>query len=78
MESMTGDHRVFIGLSPQDRDWYLRFLADWDDDETNLIGEYSITVAQPLVDSFDVEVVSSLNCPTIREDALAYFQRIEA
>jgi hypothetical protein len=78
MESMTGDHRVFIGLSPEDRDWYLRFFADWDEHDTNLIGEYSISLAESLVQLFDNEVAASLRCPTIREDALAYFQRIEA
>lgn len=56
----------------------VRFFADWDDDDTNLIGEYSITLAQLLVASFRVEVLSKLKCSTAREGALAYFQRIEA
>lgn len=78
IENMTGDHRVFIALSPQDRTWYLRFFADWDDDDANLVGEYSISLAQPLVTAFCSEVLARLKCTPAREAVLPYFQRIEA
>lgn len=78
IESMTGDHRVFIAVSPQGRNWYLRLFADWDDDDSNLLGEYSITLGPPLVDPFSAEVLPKLKCSTSREETLAYFRRIEA
>ena len=59
---------VFIAISPQNRNWYLRFFADWDEHDTNLIGEYSIALAQTHVDLFRAEVVSTLKCQTVCED----------
>ena len=79
IESMTGDHRVFIALSPQSRTWYFRFFAEWDDDDdTKLIGEYSISLAQPLVAPFSDDVLPELKCSPAREPVLPSFQRIEA
>ncbi len=78
IESMTGDHRVFIALSPNDRNWYLRFFAEWDDDDTNMIGEYSITLGDQLTDKFCADVLPKLQCQTTREEVLPYFRRIEA
>jgi len=78
IESMTGDDRVFIAFSPSDRNWYLRFFADWDDDDTNMVGEFSVTLDDQLADRFAADVIPKLTCPTNREDALTYFHRIEA
>ena len=78
IESMTGDHRVFIALSPKDRDWYLRFFAEWDENDTKMVGEYSITLASQFSGLFLADVLPKLKCPTTREDVLPYFQRIEA
>ncbi len=78
IESMTGDHRVFIALSPKDRNWYLRFFADWDDGDTNMIGEFSITLDHQLVDPFLAKIALKFKCSISREDVLTYFQRIEA
>ena len=78
IESMTGDHRVFNALSPLDRRWYLQFYADWDDDDANLVGEYSIVVENKLVDLFAEKVTPKLICPTTGENVLTYFLRIEA
>jgi len=78
IESMTGDHRVFIAFSPPDRDWYLRFFADWDDDDANMVGEYSIALGINHSETFFTKVVPKLKCATTREDVLVYFKRIEA
>ena len=71
-------HRVFIAMSPRDRNWYLRFFADWDDDDTNLVGEYSISLAESLVAAFSSEVLEKLKCSPACEAILPYFRRIEA
>jgi hypothetical protein len=76
IESMTGDHRVFIAFSSTDRNWYLRFFADWDD--AHIVGEYSIALSEQRAASFAAEVIPKLRCLTASEDVLVYFRRIEA
>lgn len=78
IESMPGEHRVFIAVSPKSRSWYLRFLAYWDDDDSNLLGEYSIALAEPLSTEFAEQAASNLKCPVAHGETIAYFRRIEA
>lgn len=76
--AMPGDHRVFVAVAPTDRAWYLRFFADWDENDESLVGEYSMTMNRTLVDPFQTSVVPKLRCSVERELSSGYFDRIGA
>ena len=77
VEAMTQEHRVFEAIAPSDRKWYLRFLAEWDEDDAELVGEYSLTLAVEHCPAFEAEVVPKLRCGIDCEaDVVAYFLRI--
>lgn len=44
LNAMQGDDRVFVGIAPADATWYLRFYADWDEQGSELIGRFDITL----------------------------------
>jgi hypothetical protein len=76
LDAMTGDEQVFVGISPEDNSWYLRFLVDWDDSGEALVGEYSLTLAPLLVAKFNASIVPQLDCSISNEDSIPYFDRI--
>ena len=78
LTSMPGDDRVFIGVEDLDRTWYLRFFADWDARDENIVGEYSVTLDRPLGTLFAKEVKPSLDCALSIDDATRYFERVKA
>jgi len=78
LQSMPGDHRVFVGIGACDRSWYLRFFADWDDRGETLLAEYSLTIREQAAENLEVTVVPSLECTILREDSARYFERIRA
>lgn len=78
IESMTGEHRVFLAFSPADRAWYLRFFASWDDDNMTLNGEYSLALGDDLSGDFEANVQPRLKCGISTDIPRRYFQRIES
>jgi len=66
LEATPGDADVYVGIAAEDSGWYLRFRTDWDDRDENLMGVYSLTLSQGLVDKFEGEFVPDLECPVIR------------
>ncbi len=76
LESMPGDEDVFIGVGPDDGNWYLRFYLAWDDEGFDLFGRCDITVSQALAERYMKEVVEGLNLEMERQDAGVYYQSI--
>ena len=66
LTATPGDEYVCVGIAAEDRAWYLRFRADWDDQGENLVGFYSLTLADGLVKRFEGEVIPHLECPVRR------------
>ena len=66
LAATPGDEYVCVGIAPEDRAWYLRFRADWDDQGENLVGFYSLTVDGGLARGFEGEVIPQLECPVRR------------
>ncbi len=52
VHAMSGDSDVCVGIVAEDRGWYLRFHADWDNRDENLIGRYSLTLSDKLARRF--------------------------
>jgi len=42
LESTPDDFLVFVGIAPENGEWYLRYRVEWDDNETNLIGQFAV------------------------------------
>ena len=78
LEAMPGEDLVFVGISNNERSWYLRFFVDWDDEGERLLGGFSVTINSSLVDGFQFKLVPVLECPTQREGSEAYFDLIQA
>ena len=78
LTAMPGDHRVFVGVENNDCPWYLRFFVDWDEQDENIVGEYSVTLNRPLAALFEREVRPVLGCNVHTDDATPYFDRIKA
>jgi len=66
LAATPGDEYVCVGIMPEDRAWYLRFRADWDDPGENLLGFYSLTLDDGLVKKFESEVILNLKCQVRR------------
>jgi hypothetical protein len=60
------DEYVHVGVVPEDRSWYLRFRAEWDEQGESLVGEYSVTLSDALLEVFEAEIIRKLECPIRR------------
>jgi hypothetical protein len=75
-ESMSGDDRVFIGLGPEDESWYLRFYADWDSADEEIVAAYAIALLEGPSQQFREKMLSKLICSVETLDTETYFARI--
>lgn len=44
LESTPADDYVFVGITSDDNEWYVRYRVEWDDEETELIGHCAVIV----------------------------------
>ena len=75
-ESMPGDNHVFIGLGPEDESWYLRFYADWDLADEEIVAAYAIALPAGVSQQFREKTLPQLACLVETLDTEAYFSRI--
>lgn len=75
-ENMPGDDWVFVGISPENNSWYLRFYLDWNRNDEYLEGRFDITIPFSMCDDFEDKVISKLNYAINKEDAEIYYKRI--
>lgn len=73
---MPGDSEVRIGIAPSDLSWYLRFVVDWNDDDTAIEGEFDITVPQDLAREFRSEVMDGFLFRVAEQAAEEYYRQI--
>ena len=77
LAAMPGDHEVRVGVAPAEgTPWYLRFILDWDADDTHLVGAFDVTLPPELAERYRREVVPGLGFAVDEEDAAVYFARI--
>lgn len=53
---MPGDFYVFVGVSSKQMPFYLRIYVDWNDDETEIVGRFDVTVPDELAVRFRDDV----------------------
>jgi len=58
LESMPGDFYVFVGVYSKQIPFYLRIHVDWNDDETEIVGRFDVTVPNELAARFRNDVAS--------------------
>jgi hypothetical protein len=66
MRATPDDDYVHVAVVPENRRWYLRFRAEWDEPGETLIGHYSVTLCDELLDRFEAEITPDLQCPIRR------------
>jgi hypothetical protein len=74
LEAVPGDDRVFVGVGATDGSWYLRFLVGWNDEGELILGEFSITLGEPLTRHFET-AIPELECSIHHENAISFFAR---
>lgn len=72
----SDDEGVFIGVTPSDNAWYLRFRCGWDDQGFNIIGKFDFTLPETLVELFRIEVLPELTIKLEAQDETSYFAQI--
>ena len=77
LNGMPGDFCVFVGVSPQDFDWYLRFYLDLDAEENERFGRFDLTLPTGLAMQYTEQVIKPLGLKMQEQDAGAYYQLIQ-
>ena len=76
LDATPDEHAVFVGVAPEDSRWYLRFRAEWDGDEINIVGRFAVVLPADLVVAFKREVVSSAQHPLAEMSSEYYYKRV--
>lgn len=74
--AMPGDDYVRVGVAAVDHSGYLRFHAYWTDDGRELLGDFDVTIPDPLAPRFRKDVVPRLGVPVEEQDAAAWYRSI--
>ena len=76
LESVSGEFNVFVGIYSTEIPFYLRFYVDWNDDETNLIGRFDLTIPQEMAERFRDEIVQTSEVEMQEMASEKYYQSI--
>ena len=57
-EATPDDHEVFVGVASKGAGWYLRFRAEWDSDDRNIVGSFAVTVPFERAPAFSTELAT--------------------
>lgn len=77
-EATPNDDEVFIGVAPEDADWYLRFRVEWDSDDRSIVGRFALTVPSERASAFSTEVAAWSQHRLVEEAADKYYERVMA
>jgi len=77
LRGMPGDFCVFVGVSPRDFDWYLRFYLDPDAEENERFGRFDLTLSTELAEQYRKQVTKPLGLKMQEQEADAYYQSIQ-
>jgi len=77
-DATPDDNAVFVGVAPQDSRWYLRFRAEWDADEKNIVGRFDFILPSDLVAVFTREVLPAMKQPYEQMPSESYYKEVIA
>jgi len=77
-DATPDEHAVFVGIAPEDSRWYLRFRAEWDADEKNIVGRLAVILPSELGAAFKQEVVASVQLPLAEMSSEYYYKKVNA
>ena len=75
-ESTPNEDEVFVGVSPDDAGWYLRFRAGWDADDESIVGSFAVTLPAERAQIFSMDVADSSEHRLVEEAAESYYARV--
>jgi len=76
-EATPGDHDVFVGIAPEDGHWYLRFRAEWDADDRNIVGDFAVTVPVESAAAFRTGFAATpLKDALVEEMSAGYYKKV--
>ena len=75
-DATPDEHAVFVGVAPEDSQWYLRLRAEWDCDEKNIVGTFAVILPSDLVAAFAEEVQSSAKHPFEQLSSESYYREV--
>jgi hypothetical protein len=76
LEATPNDHEVCIGVAPADEEWYLRFRAEWDEEENFVVGRFDITLPPDLAELLRLDIAAVTECHLAEEPSMDFFARI--
>jgi len=76
LESTPEDFAVFVGVAPEDNTWYLRYRVEWNDEETNLVGNCTVILPRTLIEKFKVEILSKIESKAEEKDSELFYQEV--
>jgi hypothetical protein len=74
LESTPADESVFVGITPDDNAWYLRYRVEWDEEESNLIGSCAVILPEHLAEKFRNEVVPRIEQRPTEKDSESFYR----
>jgi hypothetical protein len=75
-DATPDEHAVFVGVAPEDTQWYLRFRAEWDDDEKNIVGRFAVVLPPESAAAFTKKVASSAESPFVESSSQTYYKNV--
>ena len=76
LEAMPGDDDVFVGVAPDNGDWYLMFYLFWEDDGYRLLVMFDLTLPLRLREEYQEEVVQKLNLEMNETESAVYYESL--
>ncbi|EEF60144.1 hypothetical protein Cflav_PD3203 [Pedosphaera parvula Ellin514] len=76
-EATPDDDEVFIGVAPEDGNWYLRFRAEWDADDRSIVGEFAIILPSETAALFRAEVATPSKHVLVEESSESYYKSVK-
>ncbi len=76
LNATPDDHAVFIGIAPEDNRWYLRFRVEWDEDDNDIVGRFTVIVPSDIAERFRNEVVPRLPIGLEEAEARQYYEKV--
>ena len=78
LDATPDEHAVFVGIAPENSRWYLRFRAEWDADEKNIVGRLAVILPSELGAAFKQEIVSSTQPLLAEMSSESFYKKVNA
>jgi hypothetical protein len=75
-EAMPDEYGTCVGIAPKPVRWYLRFAIETDEETGTEEGWFDVGLQQEWVESFRKDIVSTLPCEVVEQDAQEFYGRL--